>query len=124
MHAAKGDKIRMRGAGRERGVVEEVVGGSLLIRLPGQRRPIRVPQHAVTNLSLAARKAWTSMPERNVGRPKGAKTVDRVSVTLRFDRDVWDRFIAEEQRGRIRARTEVVNSWFREKLAAMDEGER
>src|SRR4051812_32872150 len=97
--AAKGDKVRIRNGTRERGIVESVEGALLVIRLDGANKSVRMPAHAVTNLSLAARKAWASMPDRNVGRPKGTKTVDRVSVTLRIDRDVWDRFVTEEQKG-------------------------
>ena len=125
MHAQKGDKVRLRakGSSGDRGVVEQVEGEHLVVCLQRDHKTVRVPAAAVTNLSLAARKAWLNMPDRNVGRPKGAKTVDRVSVTLRLDRDVWDRFVAEERKGRIRERTKVVNDWFREKLDGMDKGE-
>ena len=95
-----------------------------VVKLAGRRGTVRVPQQATTNLSLAARKAWASMPDRKVGRPRGSKTVDRMSVTLRIDRDVWDRFLEAERRGRIADRTEVVNAWFRRELDRIGEGGR
>ena len=126
MRPRKGDKIRLRygdTAGR-RAIVERVEGDRLVVRLNGSLTSIHVPAHGVTNLSLAARKAWASMPDRSVGRPKGTKTVNRISVTLRFDRDVWARFVENERRGSIRDRTEIVNAWFRERLDALDDGDR
>ena len=53
----------------------------------------------VTNFSSAARKAWKTMPKRQVGRPTGTKTSDRVSVTLRIDRGLWERFRMQENAG-------------------------
>jgi uncharacterized protein (DUF4415 family) len=94
LRTEKGDKVRVRSGctAGARGVVESIVGDRVVVRLSGQRRVMRLGLATVTNLSLAARKAWASMPARNVGRPKGTKTVDRVSVTLRIDREVWDAF--------------------------------
>ena len=62
-------------------------------------------------------------PDRAVGRKKGTKLYDRVSVTLRFDRDLWEHFQALEEEGVIDDRTGLINRWFREKLAELtDEG--
>ena len=47
---------------------------------------------------------------------------DRISVTLRFDRDVWQRFLALEESEVIEDRTAVINAWFREKLAELELG--
>ena len=60
---------------------------------------------------------------RAVGRRKGTRLCDRVSVTLRLDRDLWERFMALEDAGRIEDRTALINRWFREKLAELDVGE-
>jgi len=65
---------------------------------------------------LAARKAWKNMPYRHVGRPKGVRHCDRVSVTLRIDRDLWEQFKRDESAGRIKDRTATINLWFREML--------
>jgi hypothetical protein len=54
---------------------------------------------------------------------EGAKLYDRISVTLRFDRDVWEQFLALEDDGTIDDRTAIINGWFREKMADLDPGE-
>jgi hypothetical protein len=69
---------------------------------------------------LAARKAWVTGPDRAVGRKKGTKLYDRISVTLRFDRDLWEHFLALEKEGAIEDRTAFVNGLFREKMAELD----
>ena len=48
---------------------------------------MRMTPEQVTNYSLATRRAWVTDPDRAVGRRKGTKLTDRVSVTLRFDRE-------------------------------------
>ena len=73
----------------------------------------------LTNYSLAPRNAWRTDPDWAVGRRKGTKLCDRVSVTLRIDRDLWARFVALEGSGDIDDRTGVINRWLREKLAAL-----
>lgn len=55
-----------------------------------------VPAESLTNFSEAARKAWHSQPRRQVGRRKGTRLCDRVSVTLRIDCEVWERFRSVE----------------------------
>jgi hypothetical protein len=96
----------------------------LLIRLEESGAKTRVTPEQVTNFSLAARKAWVTGPDRAVGRKKGTKLYDRVSVTLRFDRDPWEHFLALEEEGVIDNRTGLINGWFREKLADLDRGGR
>ena len=81
-----------------RGIVEEVHGDELLVRLHESEELIAIESGAVTNFSLAARKAWKNMPHRRVGRPKGARHCDRVSVTLRIDRALWEQFKRTNQR--------------------------
>jgi uncharacterized protein (DUF4415 family) len=116
-----GDKVRVkapehRGA---RGVVEAVKDGFLLVRLENSTTTLRLTAEAVTNLSLAARKAWQSLPTRRVGRPKGLRFSDRVSVTLRIDRDLWEDFQEKESLGAIEDRTALINELLREKLAEL-----
>jgi uncharacterized protein (DUF4415 family) len=117
-----GDKIKLknhRGAPM-RGIVEEVQGDELLIRLHESGELVAVASELVTNFSLAARKAWKNMPHRQVGRPRGARHCDRVSVTLRIDRALWEQFKRDESEGRIRDRTATINFWFREMLDKLE----
>src|SRR5207247_7882984 len=99
--AAAGDKVRVKVGDHtgERGVVESVDGEKFLVRLEQSSAKVRVTAEQVTNYSLAARKAWATEPDRAVGRRKGTKLTDRVSVTLRLDRAVWAQFRGLEEAG-------------------------
>jgi hypothetical protein len=120
--AVAGDKVRLKAGDHtgERGVVESLDGEKLLVRLEQSNAKVRLTAEQVTNYSLAARKAWVTEPRRAVGRRKGTKLTDRVSVTLRFDRDLWEHFLALEEVGVIDDRTGLINGWFRENLAELD----
>src|SRR5215831_12037658 len=102
-----GDKVRVKVGDHagERGIVESINGEKLVVRLEKSGGTIRVTTSQVTNYSLAARKAWVTDPNRAVGRRKGTKLCDRVSVTLRLDRDLWERFLGLEGAGVIDDRT-------------------
>jgi hypothetical protein len=117
-----GDKVRVKTGDHtgERGVVEAIDGEKLLVQLEQEEVKVRVTAEQVTNYSLAARKAWATEPDRAVGRRKGTKLTDRVSVTLRLDRDLWEWFLGLEEEGVIDDRTGLINRWFREKLAELD----
>ncbi|HEV8716422.1 MAG TPA: hypothetical protein VGX03_26820 [Candidatus Binatia bacterium] len=124
--AETGDKVRLkakRHAG-SRGIIEATRDGKLVVQLEDSSQKVLVVPEEVTNLSLAARKAWVSMPDRHVGRPKGMRFCDRVSVTLRIDRDLWEQFRSKEAIGLIDDRTATINSWLREKLAELERVER
>jgi uncharacterized protein (DUF4415 family) len=126
MKIQAGDKVRLKaepylGA---RGVVEQPQGSHFLVRLDTSGEVVRVAPAEVTNYSLAARKAWESMPDRRVGRPKGSGTSDRVSVTLRIDRSLWERFRQAESAGLIGDRTETINAWVSERLNELEGGTR
>jgi hypothetical protein len=108
----------------ERGLVEALEGDKLVIQLETTGKKLCVAPEQVTNFSLAARKAWVTGPDRAVGRRKGTKLCDRVSVTLRLDRDLWEHFLRLEKEGVIENRTWLINGWFREKLAKLDRGGR
>ena len=117
-----GDKVKLksRDGAPVRGVVEEVHGEELLVRLDESGELVAVASESVTNFSLAARKAWKNMPHRQVGRPKGARHCDRVSVTLRIDRELWEQFKRDESAGRIKDRTATINLWLREMLHKLE----
>jgi hypothetical protein len=126
LQAQPGDKVRVKAGPHagERGVVDAIDGEQLLVRLDGPGPAVRVLPEAVTNFSLAARKAWVTDPDRAVGRRKGTKLCDRVSVTLRIDRDLWEWFRALEGSGVIEDRTAAVNGWLREKVKELAGKER
>ena len=113
-----GDKVRFKDPNEAsvRGVIEEIHGDEFLVCLHESRERVAVAPEAVTNFSLAARKAWKNMPNRRVGRPKGARHCDRVSVTLRIDRELWEQFKHGESEGLIADRTATINSWLREMM--------
>jgi len=123
MEALQGDKVKMKDLAHlgARGLVEEVDGRSLVVRLEQSDEVVSVPEGVVTNFSLAARKAWQSMPARNVGRPRGSRVSDRVSVTLRIDRELWERFRRYEEGGLIDDRTARVNGWLKRMLDELAE---
>jgi uncharacterized protein (DUF4415 family) len=122
MEPEVGDKVKLKSlhGAPVRGIVEEVHGDELLVRLRESGELIAVESESVTNFSLAARKAWKNMPHRHVGRPKGARHCDRVSVTLRIDRALWEQFKRDESEGRIRDRTATINLWFREMMDKLE----
>jgi hypothetical protein len=123
---AVGDKVRLKAGPHagERGLLEAFAGGRLVVRLEKGGKAVQVGPEAVTNFSLAARKAWVTEPNRGVGRRKGTRLRDRVSVTLRIDRDLWERFKGLEAAGRIEDRTAAINGWLREKMDELDGGVR
>jgi hypothetical protein len=122
LKAKPGDKVRLKSGSHsgERGVIESIDGDWLSVRLDASDQTIRILRQSVTNFSLAARKAWVTGPDRAVGRRKGTKLCDRVSVTLRIDRDLWMRFREMEAAGLIEARTNAINAWLREKLDELE----
>ena len=122
MEPEVGDKVKLKShhGTPVRGIVEEVHGDELLVRLHETGALIPVTSESVTNFSLAARKAWKNMPHRQVGRPKGARHCDRVSVTLRIDRALWEQFKRDESEGLIRDRTATINLWFHEMLHKLE----
>ena len=106
----------------ERGLIELFDDDKVLVRLEKSGRIVLVMPEEITNFSLAARKAWKTEPGRRVGRRKGTRLCDRVSVTLRIDRELWERFKEMEAGGLIDDRTTVINTWLREKMDEMDGG--
>jgi hypothetical protein len=113
-----GDKVQLKNSNHStmRGVIEAVHGDGLLVRLDDSGERATVASEWIRNFSLAARKAWKNMPHRHVGRPKGARHCDRLSVTLRIDRELWEQFRQGEAEGIIEDRTATINAWLREML--------
>ena len=115
----KGDKVRVKGGecSGERGILVRAHSGTWTVSLVEDNRIVLVPEEYLTNYSLAARRAWQSMPDRKVGRPTGSKVSDRVSVIFRIDRVLWSEFLSAEQSGLIGDRTRVINESLRNVLA-------
>lgn len=115
-----GDKIRLKPKSTKRlplrGTVSAIDGAYLVIRNVEDGSLVRATPDEMTNFSLAARKAWEKMPHRQVGRPRGSTVCDRVSVTIRLDRDVWEQFREAERQGYVTDRTHMLNTWLREGL--------
>lgn len=121
MKARPGDSVRLKDADHfgMRGTIKRVARSHLVVELVNANDLVQLTHDEVTNYSLAARKAWTSMPNKRVGRPKGSRVCDRTSVIFRIDRDLWDEFRALESEKLIKNRTILINTILREKLAAM-----
>jgi uncharacterized protein (DUF4415 family) len=119
MDAKAGDKVRLKSETHwgKRGVVHKIGAANFVVRLNESRELVTVAAAKVTNYSLAARKAWARMPDRRVGRPKGSGSTDRISVTLRIDRKLWERFKRAESSGRILDRTAAMNAWIAQRLS-------
>jgi len=115
----KGDKVRIK-HGKftgERGILMQPHTGKWLVSMHDGALTVMVSTGELTNYSLAARRAWRSMPDRKVGRPAGSKVSDRISVIFRVDRTLWDEFLTAEEAGLIGDRTTVINACLRDVLA-------
>jgi uncharacterized protein (DUF4415 family) len=103
-----------------RGEVLEVSGEKVSVRL---RNPaaeaIWASSKDLRNFSQAARKAWQTAPKRSVGRPVGLGS-SRVSVTLRVDLKLWDRFKALEASDLISDRTQVIEKLLCEYIESIE----
>ena len=110
-HPIKGDKVRIkRGESTgERGILVRPHSDKWIVSLIQRDGTILVSSEDLTNYSLAARRAWRSMPDRKVGRPAGSKVSDRISVIFRIDRVLWNEFLNAEQSGLVQDRTYVIN---------------
>jgi uncharacterized protein (DUF4415 family) len=112
------DKVRIKHPGQkgERGVIDAVREDGVMVKTVSGKI-VALDFKEITNFSLAARKAWKSMPKRKVGRPRGSSLSNRISVTLRIDEDLWREFRHAEAMGLISNRTETLNEWIRQRLA-------
>jgi hypothetical protein len=123
-----GDKIRVKMNSEicpgMRGIVAEVNVDRLVIKGVSDDKLFSVASAEITNFSLAARKAWEKMPERQVGRPKGSTVCDRISVTIRVDRDLWGIFRVAEAEGIVKDRTLTINNWLRDGLQHLNNRKR
>lgn len=119
-HHTKGDKIRIKHGqlAGERGILVRPQAGKWIVSLIHKDCKVLVSNEDLINYSLAARRAWRSMPDRKVGRPAGSKVSDRISVIFRIDRVLWKEFLDVEQSGLVVDRTNVINESLRNVLAS------
>jgi hypothetical protein len=116
----RGDKIRLKKTRTSSGRAQVVSfdGDIIRVALPSGET-ISVGAEDITNFSSAARRAWDSRPERQVGRPRGM-VKDRISVTVRIDRQLWQRVRALESAGILTRRTEWLNTTLREAVEPLE----
>jgi hypothetical protein len=110
-----GDKVRIRAAPRtgERGVIHSVTSEGLEVALPNGDI-VTVEPVGLTNYSLAARRAWQTMPKK-AGRPHSPGPGKRM-VSIRIDAELWAELEAAASNGLIPSREFAVNQWLREQL--------
>ena len=110
-----GDKVRIRSGihAKLRGVVQVAGGESLEIRLDDGPLIYAGPE-AITNYSLAARRAWRVMPKQ-AGRHQLDVPRKRM-VSLRLDIDVLDDLEKASAQGLILNKEQAVNEWLRQHL--------
>jgi hypothetical protein len=114
----QGDKVRVRKgpfAGK-RGILRREESGGWVVSFNDKDGHVTIRTEDMTNYSLAARRAWHSMPNRKVGRPAGTKVSDRISVIFRVDRTLWEDFVDAEQVGLVHDRTTFINDCLRKFL--------
>jgi len=113
-----GDKIRIRSGPLigARGVIQAKVNGGLEVLLD-EGNSVHVEPEEITNYSLAARRAWKTMPKR-AGRPQLSSPRKKM-VSMRIDVEVWNRLGEAIDLGLIPNREEAVNTWLQERLNAL-----
>ncbi len=114
-----GDKVRVRVGPHKgrRGVIVSETDGVLSVDL-GEKEAVRVVPDEVTNYSLAARRAWETMPKK-AGRPRLSPSGEKKMVSLRIDADVWESLGKAVDFGLVPNRQHAVNTWLRERLDSL-----
>ncbi len=110
-----GDKVRIRSGDHagERGLIDEVADASVLVRFDTGEQ-VLMPLDNITNYSLAARRAWESMPKR-AGRPVSVGAQKKM-VSIRLNSEVWELLGKAVDLGLIRSREHAINAWLRERV--------
>jgi len=105
----KGDKVRVK-SGAHSGVraVLGKVAHNLLVVVIDSSETVMLSPDAVTNYSLAARKAWAVMPKR-AGRPLSTRPPKRM-VSLRLDPDLLYRLDEAVLMGAVENRSQAITT--------------
>ncbi len=116
-----GDKVRLRSGPHAgvRGVVRDAVSGLLEVETHDGSL-LQVAPEDVTNYSLAARRAWQTMPKR-AGRPRLEEPRKKM-VSIRIDVDLWRALSQAAEFGLIPSKEQAVNAWVRDRLDALLKG--
>lgn len=116
-----GDKVLVRDGDHagQRGILLATGPDSVLIDIDGHH--FQLPPVGLRNFSLAARKAWETMPSRKAGRPKNPDLPLKRVVTLRVEDELWRRLGAAAEAGLVRSREAAVNQWIKERLDELDQ---
>jgi hypothetical protein len=106
-----GDKVRLKTGDHagERALVVAVQHGTLVLDLGGRR--VRCPVSGVTNFSLAARKAWATMPKR-AGRPRAPVPRTKM-LSLRLPVDLLEQVDDAVGAGHAETRSEFIERALR-----------
>ena len=109
-----GDKVRVRSGEHKgkRGVIQSEEIGLVEVELD-TGEVLNLTALEVTNYSLAARRAWQSIPKK-AGRPRSDQAKKMVSV--RLDQDVIAMLNSAVGKGLFSSKSEVVNTLLRENL--------
>jgi uncharacterized protein (DUF4415 family) len=116
------DKVLLRAgphAGK-RGTIEAVDSHDRVVVALVEGGRIETRAADIRNFSAAARKAWNTTPTRPVGRPAG-RSMRRVSVTLRLDSALWERFRRLESLALIESRSEFLEQVLGEAVARTED---
>lgn len=110
-----GDKVRLRAGEYQghRGVILGEEEDRVQVELEAGET-VNVLPDELTNYSLAARRAWKTMPKK-AGRPK-AHARQKRPVSFRLDMDVWKDLSRAAELGLIISREQAVNEWLRQAL--------
>jgi hypothetical protein len=110
-----GDKVRLKSGGHsgERAFVIAVERGTLVLELDGRR--FRCAVSDVTNFSLAARKAWATMPKR-AGRPR-ARVPRTKMLSLRLPVELIDQVDSIVDAGHAETRSAFIEHALRTAVA-------
>jgi uncharacterized protein (DUF4415 family) len=112
----QGDKIRIRVGENKgfRGRIKSCNKEECEVDLLPDHKLIIVKSTQITNYSLAARKAWKTIPKKS-GRPlQPGPRKKRVSV--RIDEEVWEQLKQAAEQGLIPSREEWLNSLLKQKV--------
>lgn len=105
----------------QRGTIAATSGQNrVTVRLTESGENVEAELFQIRNFSAAARQAWKTAPSRRVGRPAG-RSSSRISVTLRIDASLWERFRDFEAHDVIADRSAFVESALAQALEPFGE---
>ncbi len=111
----EGDRVRVkaRPGDPQRGIVRQVSKAWLRVETD-DGESLLVPPDSVTNYSLAARRAWRTMP-KHAGRPRSARRDTRM-ISVRIRDSTWSLLARAVDLGLVSSRERAIDVWVRERL--------